>query len=505
MPNQLQTLARKGGLLSALIAAIFAPQAFAIPAGKVDFAAGKVSATGPDGAARDLVKGAEINQGDSIATGDGRVQIRFTDGAYMSLQPNTVFKVENYNFAGKADGSEKGVFNLITGGLRTISGLIGKGKRENYELRTKTATIGIRGTAYSAQQTEDTLVVSVGEGRISITSQGGNLVIGSGQSAIVRSPRVSPEMTKEKALAPQGDVQTQETKPPEQTAAAGEQRTTTGVALPVSPVVSSPTGTPVPAPTVLVTGSGFSMAYSSVTPAPTVSGNSYHYGASNVATFDAAGTLKSISDGANNFDFTAGAAIPAPETGSDTLIGWGRWTGTLSGPIMGGSTTNYPAPNAGLHYVTGIPIASTSPILVSGATVTYNLLGHTYPTSIPFSPNPATLGTLSGPGTVSVNFASAPGTPTMFLNFTVNGSGGAQSYNMAQFGNIPFSWLGGLSVYAGGATGSTCTNCNLSISGLFTGANADRMGLTYLISDSATAFKTGGAAAFTKAAGAPPP
>jgi hypothetical protein len=76
---------------------------------------------------------------------------------------------------------------------------------------------------------------------------------------------------------------------------------------------------------------------------------------------------------------------------------------------------------------------------------------------------------------------------------------------MAQFGNIPFSWLGGLSVYAGGATGSTCTNCNLSISGLFTGANADRMGLTYLISDSATAFKTGGAAAFTKAAGAPPP
>jgi hypothetical protein len=98
-----------------------------------------------------------------------QVQIRFTDGGFLSLKPNTVFKIEAYMFNAKSDNNEKAFFRLVKGGLRTVIGAIGKVNRQNYEIRTSNATIGIRGTAYSANQTATTLNVSVSEGAFSLT------------------------------------------------------------------------------------------------------------------------------------------------------------------------------------------------------------------------------------------------------------------------------------------------------------------------------------------------
>ena len=106
-------LTRKA-IFAGIIAAAF-PIVSSGAAGKVEFAVGNVNALSADGRSRTLTKGNEINTGDTIQTTDGRVQARFSDGGYISLQPNTQFKVEEYNFNGKADGSEKGFFNLIKG------------------------------------------------------------------------------------------------------------------------------------------------------------------------------------------------------------------------------------------------------------------------------------------------------------------------------------------------------------------------------------------------------
>ena len=92
-------------------------------------------------------KGAEISNGDTIRTGDGgRAQVRFSDGALISLQPTTEFRVDNYEFSNQPTGQEKGFFSLIKGGMRTITGLIGRSNRDNYKVTTSVATIGIRGT-----------------------------------------------------------------------------------------------------------------------------------------------------------------------------------------------------------------------------------------------------------------------------------------------------------------------------------------------------------------------
>jgi hypothetical protein len=39
-----------------------------------------------------------VNSGERLETNSGRVQIRFTDGSFISLQPNTVFGLDNYAF-----------------------------------------------------------------------------------------------------------------------------------------------------------------------------------------------------------------------------------------------------------------------------------------------------------------------------------------------------------------------------------------------------------------------
>src|SRR5690606_12605071 len=110
------TLKRQAVIALAITAAF--PMTSLAAAGRVEFAIGGATAISATGAARPLTKGADINSGDTIKTTDGRVQVRFTDGGYMSLQPNTEFIVENYAYDGKQDGSERGFFRLVEGGLR---------------------------------------------------------------------------------------------------------------------------------------------------------------------------------------------------------------------------------------------------------------------------------------------------------------------------------------------------------------------------------------------------
>ncbi len=121
-------------------------------AGRVNFAYGPVKAEAPDGVKRPLHRGSIINPGDTIHTHRGGAQVRFTDGAYLSLKPATSFRVDEYRYTGNTDGEERGFFSLLRGGLRTITGLIGKVNRKTYRITTSTATIGIRGTAFRIEQ-----------------------------------------------------------------------------------------------------------------------------------------------------------------------------------------------------------------------------------------------------------------------------------------------------------------------------------------------------------------
>src|ERR1700674_390534 len=138
--------------LWALVLCLLAAGAtFGQPAGKMLLAVGDVAAL--RGTERvQLTAGAPVNVGDTVVTGaQSHAQIRFADDALVALKPDSEFRIERYNFTGASDSGEVAVFRLVKGGFRTLTGQIGKLNRDQYQLLTTQATIGIRGTHYQVQ------------------------------------------------------------------------------------------------------------------------------------------------------------------------------------------------------------------------------------------------------------------------------------------------------------------------------------------------------------------
>lgn len=133
--------------IAALVLAALPPAEAAQHAAKVVYAFGQVEAHGSGGQARKLARGDAIVPGDTVVTRRGRAQLRFTDGGFAALQPGTEYRVDDYAFAGEADGSERSFLSLVRGSVRLVTGIIGRANKQNYRIRTSVATIGIRGTS----------------------------------------------------------------------------------------------------------------------------------------------------------------------------------------------------------------------------------------------------------------------------------------------------------------------------------------------------------------------
>lgn len=134
-----------GALLVFALCAAF--PAFAQTAGKFLVTVGEVKLVGKDGKSRAVQRGGELLEGDTIVTGaNSLAQIRLQDNGLLSVRPNTEMKLDKFSFAGADDRKATLLISLVQGGLRSITGLIGKVHREGYKISTATATIGIRGT-----------------------------------------------------------------------------------------------------------------------------------------------------------------------------------------------------------------------------------------------------------------------------------------------------------------------------------------------------------------------
>ncbi|WPB57463.1 FecR family protein [Xylophilus sp. GOD-11R] len=175
------------------------------PAGTVQFALGDVTVRRQQ-TELPLRKGAAVESGDVLTTGaDGRVQIRFSDGGLVALQPGTRFAITEY--ADRNDATQdRYVVNLLRGGLRSITGLIGKRNHDNYKVETPTALIGIRGSAFTAFYDEQSrsLQVAGEQDAIEVCTASGCVGLTVGESALVRPDRAGqlPSRTSERASLP---------------------------------------------------------------------------------------------------------------------------------------------------------------------------------------------------------------------------------------------------------------------------------------------------------------
>lgn len=177
-------------------------------AGLVQFAAGDVQLRRGETLSR-LSKGAELDGGDVVLTGtEGRAQIRFSDGGLVALYPDSQFTVTRYA-DGAGAGEDHFVVNLLRGGMRALTGLIGKRNPANYKVVTPTAVVGIRGSAFLlAIDANGQVFVSGEQDEIEVCTQAGCVGVTAGEAVLVVSDRDLPVYTHTRALLPVPQVQT---------------------------------------------------------------------------------------------------------------------------------------------------------------------------------------------------------------------------------------------------------------------------------------------------------
>ena len=176
--------------------------------GTVTQLSGTLSVLKADGSVRILAQKSEVAGGDTVNTQkDSYAQIKFTDGGTITLKPNTSVKIQEFHFKQEEPNKDSFIFGLFKGGLRAVTGLIGKrGNKDAYSLGTATATIGIRGTSYgaddclatpcpkpgSSENLEPGVYVSVTDGEIIATNNAGSQSFLAGQFGAISDRNSRP-------------------------------------------------------------------------------------------------------------------------------------------------------------------------------------------------------------------------------------------------------------------------------------------------------------------------
>ena len=445
--------------------------AYAQSAGTVTFVTGDVNIIRADKTVLPAAKNAALNAGDAVETKNGRLQLSLIDGGKVSLQPNTIYKINKYEFSGKEDGSEYAFTELVKGGLRTISGLVGHKNRDRYQLKTAVATIGIRGTEFTVNFNDNQLLMTTNHGSVDVCNAGGCLNALTGQSIAVAGLGAAPKPSSKAAKAAAA--------PPASSKAvfaAGDQINFTQQAP--AAVAPAPVG-------------GSDTILSLATMPVNVSDNNGIY--TGTTTFSGS-SLTSYVDNSGTPNIVTGTIL---EANSDAFLKWGSASGgTYNGQSM--LMTN---------WVVGVatPSATISSLNSAGSIGTYSVTGSTAP-YIASSLGNITRGiTNSVTGSMLLNFATyklsyglvVPISGNLISiagnNVSLSAANGRFSDNNAVIANVY-------------STGPTITGLgilanNTYVEAALFGPNAERAGLQYGVNISGSGVNNGnlyGAVILTK-------
>jgi len=180
-------------------AAMQAAQAAQVVATVVQ-ASGALSARSPSGAVKALQVRSEVESGDTVVTAAGAYALlRFVDNSELTLKPSTTLAIDQFSFDGAQPAADRAAFTLVKGGLRSVTGLLGKRSKDKFAVKTPSATIGIRGTTFfleyltaASAGLEPGLHVHVSAGGISIVNRAGEFRYDPGQFGYIKDDQSKP-------------------------------------------------------------------------------------------------------------------------------------------------------------------------------------------------------------------------------------------------------------------------------------------------------------------------
>src|SRR3954465_3271599 len=188
-------------LLIAAFAAAAVDSAWAT--GRFMYVEGAVSVRDAAGLTRTVRAGDPINEQETIVVSEGRAQVRFDDGGWVSLQPRTVFEVKTYEL--KDEGTT--LMSLIKGSARAVTGLLAERRPARFRFDTPVATIGIRGTSFQVTlctqscDVPDGLYVTGGDGTTFVKNGFGEIDLSHGRTAFVANATTPPQESNVKPVA----------------------------------------------------------------------------------------------------------------------------------------------------------------------------------------------------------------------------------------------------------------------------------------------------------------
>jgi FecR protein len=176
---------KKLSILLALMALFFTDLALAAGAVATSIIGTVQAQTGPS-ASRPVRQGDELSQGDTVVTGaNSSAVLKFDDGQVVALTSNSRMTITAYQY-NPATESGNVLLSLVTGGMRAITGLIGRRSPNQVAYRAATATIGIRGTDGTIATNGTDVVVTVTEGVMTLTQGDLVLTITAGEAVFTR-------------------------------------------------------------------------------------------------------------------------------------------------------------------------------------------------------------------------------------------------------------------------------------------------------------------------------
>lgn len=506
--------------------------AHAESAGRVLVAVGEISAE-RGGRQVVLETGSSVEIGDVIKLGDlSNAQIRFSDQAIVSLRPRTVFRIDDYRFSGQEETTSAAVFSLLRGGLRTITGLIGKTQRGNYRVRTPVATVGIRGTHYNLVVCQQDCFAADGslaadgnyggvlEGRVAIANLAGEREFGADEYFYVADANTIPQTLRGRpgflhdrlearrrreeqrealARASAGADDTRQSRAAVAQVVASAVRINTAALNTLNAGLAKATATVAVTElrdaygnvAILGTGLGAAVAAASDTFERALADG----GKDTIIVIDGArGTLEKFSLKSGEIAGSRGTAsvIEGGQTIGDGAVVWGRWTPDAVVQVAGQTSS----PLTGVHFIYGnltpISVFARPVAMIGVGASSYDYVGGTRPTD-----GRGNVGQFVD-GVLGVDFLART------ISGTISYKVGGISYGLPIADGTPITSRSGefgFSITARNAgiwtvTGTSQTGAidTYSVSGLFLGSRAQGLGITFATNDQRIGISAGAAA-----------
>lgn len=130
-----------------------------------------------------------LYSGDTLAVKEGVAQVRFEDDSIFVVPGASRLRIDSFKMPSASSGGTA-IYTLVDGGVRTITGSVSKGSKDQYELRTEEGTVTVAGSAYLAIRCQGScarkykagLYVKGESGVIFMTNAAGKLKLQRGQT-----------------------------------------------------------------------------------------------------------------------------------------------------------------------------------------------------------------------------------------------------------------------------------------------------------------------------------